>query len=81
MSDRMVEIGARVAQARKLAGLTQGAVAEVLGTDKTVVSEIEHGWHWLDGFELALVAERLGTTVRELLGIASQDVNVACSGK
>ena len=68
----MAEIGARVAQARKLAGLTQGAVAEVLGTDKTAMSKIEHGRRRLDGFELALVAERLGTTARELLGLPSR---------
>ena len=35
------------------------AVAEVLGMDKTTMSKIEHGRRRLDGFDLALVAERL----------------------
>lgn len=67
--ERMAEVGARVADARKRAGLTQEALGAVLGVDKTVMSKIEHGRRRLDGFELALVAERLGSTVRELLGL------------
>src|SRR5581483_10125696 len=67
--ERAAQAGTRVADARKRAGLTQEALGVALGVDKTVMSKIEHGRRRLDGFELALVAESTGTTVRELLGL------------
>jgi transcriptional regulator with XRE-family HTH domain len=68
----MVEVGRRVQEARKRAGLTQQAVADVLGADNTVITKVEKGKRRLNGFELALVAERLGVSVRELLGMPSR---------
>jgi Zn-dependent peptidase ImmA (M78 family)/transcriptional regulator with XRE-family HTH domain len=67
--DRAVEVGKRVAEARKRAGLTQEALGAVVGVDKTAMSKIEHGRRRLDGFELSLVAEATGTTARDLLGL------------
>lgn len=71
-TERMVDVGARVAEARKRAGLTQEALSAALGVDKTVMSKIEHGRRRLDAFELSLLAERLGTSARELLGLSER---------
>ncbi len=70
MSERDVEIGQRVSAAREARSMTQAAVAELLGVGPTVVSKIEKGTRRLDGFELAVLAEHLGTTSRSLLGLS-----------
>lgn len=76
-----MEVGRRIAEARQRAGLTQDAVAEVLDTDKSTISKIEHGRRRLDGFELSLVAERLGTTARELLGMPGRRPGLAVAAR
>jgi transcriptional regulator with XRE-family HTH domain len=66
------EIGARVAEARKARHMSQEELARSLGVGPTVMSKIENGKRRLDGFEIALVAETLGTTPRSLLGMATR---------
>lgn len=72
MSERDVEIGRRVAVARESRGITQASIAELLGVGPTVVSKFESGTRRLDGFELAILAEHLGTTSRALLGLSNR---------
>jgi len=66
------DVGSRIAMARKAAGLTQEALGSAFGADGTTVSKVENGHRKLDGYELALVAEVLGTTARTLLGLSSR---------
>jgi Zn-dependent peptidase ImmA (M78 family)/DNA-binding XRE family transcriptional regulator len=54
------EIGARVATARKSAGLTQEGLAHELGLDRTAVTRIESGQRELDARELAHLSSILG---------------------
>ena len=81
MSERDVEIGERVAAAREARGITQAAIAGLLDVGPTVVSKIESGTRRLDGFELALLAEHLGTTSRALLGLSSRSAALAAAAR
>ena len=51
------ELGARVAQARDEAGLTQGALAAELGIDRTSLVRIESGERKVSASELATIAQ------------------------
>lgn len=72
MSERDGEIGARVSEARFLRGLSQADLGAVLGVDPSTVSKMESGKRRIDGYELALIAETLGTTSRALLGLSTR---------
>lgn len=52
--------------------MSQASLAGALGVGPTVMSKIESGRRRLDGFELAVVAETLGTTSRALLGMSTR---------
>ena len=54
---KVADIGARLASARKAAGLTQEELATGVGLDRTAVSKIEAGVRGLDALELARIAE------------------------
>jgi len=64
-----VEIGARVAAARKAAGLTQHQLAEALGIPQRTVSFYERGEGDMPSSLLVLLTDVLGVGVHELLGI------------
>lgn len=81
MLERDVEIGARIAALRVAAGLRQADVAEVLGVDQSTLSKVESGRRRLDGYELALVADLLGTTSRELLGLPTRTAALAAAAR
>ena len=53
------ELGQRVAEARASRRLTQGALAEQIGLDRTAVSRIESGTREIDFLELAHIARVL----------------------
>jgi transcriptional regulator with XRE-family HTH domain len=72
MEERDREIGARVADARSERNLPQAELAEVLGVDPSIISKMESGKRRIDGYELALLAEALGTTSRALLGLRTR---------
>lgn len=55
--ERRAEIAARIKDARKLAGLSQGQVARSLGLHRPSVSEIEAGNRRVSAEELARLAE------------------------
>jgi Zn-dependent peptidase ImmA (M78 family)/transcriptional regulator with XRE-family HTH domain len=75
------EIGQRITAARITKGITQASLADALGVGPTVMSKIEAGKRRLDGFELAVLAEALGTTSRALLGMTSRTSGLAAAAR
>lgn len=75
------EIGQRISAARITKGITQATLADVLGVGSTVMSKIEAGKRRLDGFELAVLAEALGTTSRALLGMTHRTSALAAAAR
>ncbi|HEX6684330.1 MAG TPA: ImmA/IrrE family metallo-endopeptidase [Candidatus Limnocylindrales bacterium] len=67
MSDRLV--GERIAALRAVRGLTGEQLGQALGLTKSQVSKIENGTRKLDVSEVALVADALGVTLAEVLGV------------
>lgn len=63
-------VGARLAELRQAKNMTGTALGEALGLTKSQVSKIENGSRKLDVGELAVVADVLGATLPELLGIS-----------
>jgi len=66
------EVGLRVAEARRRAGVNQTDLGAVLGLDKTQISKIERGRRRLDISEVAALASFLKVSTRELLGMAER---------
>lgn len=65
--DRLVhDVGARIAELRKAAGLTQAAFAEALGASVQYASRIELGQENLTLHSLARIANVLGVRVVDL---------------
>jgi len=62
------EVGARVAQARRRAGMTGSQLGAAVGLRKDQISKIESGKRRLDIGELPGIAAALDVTVRYLLG-------------
>jgi Zn-dependent peptidase ImmA (M78 family)/DNA-binding XRE family transcriptional regulator len=58
-----VDVGRRVAEARKAADLSQEELAGRLGLDRTAVSKIESGDRRVDTLELAQLARELGRSI------------------
>jgi len=58
-----VQLGARIAEARDLAGLTQEDVADRTGLGRTVIAKIERGTRKLGATELVSLAETLDRPV------------------
>ena len=63
-------IAQRLREARKLAGLSQGHVAKILGLHRPSVSEMEAGNRRVSAHELARLAETYDVGVAWLLGKA-----------
>lgn len=61
-------IASRIKDARRLAGLSQGQVAQMLGLQRPSVSEIEAGNRAVSAEELSKLAEILDVSVTWLLG-------------
>jgi transcriptional regulator with XRE-family HTH domain len=57
------DVGRRVAEARKVADLSQEELAGKLGLDRTAVSKIESGDRRVDTLELANLARELGRSI------------------
>lgn len=60
-------LGARIARARERAGLSQEAVAELVGLTQSAISRIEAGERSVESLELARVAKALRISVLDLL--------------
>ncbi len=67
---KRAQIPARLKEARKLAGLSQGQVAKMLGLHRPSVSEMEAGNRRVSADELARLAEVYDVSVAWLLGEA-----------
>ena len=65
-----VDIGTRVAAARKAAGMSQVQIAETLGIPQRTVSFYERGEGDLPSSLLVLLVDALGVDVHKLLGIS-----------
>lgn len=61
------KLGSRLQAAREAAGLTQQAVADVLGIPRSAVAEFEAGKRRVSGLELDRLAQVFGRLVSELL--------------
>jgi len=70
-------IAERLKEARKLAGLSQGQVAKILGLHRPSVSEIEAGNRRVSADEIARLAEIYDVSVAWLLGEAPETID-AC---
>lgn len=57
------DVGARIAEARQAAGLTQEQLAAEVGIDRTAVTKLESGKREVDSLELAHIARALGRPV------------------
>ncbi|HUF99758.1 MAG TPA: XRE family transcriptional regulator [Ilumatobacter sp.] len=81
MSERDEQIGERIALLRAAGNIRQTDIAALLAVDPSTVSKIESGRRRLDGYELALIAELLGTTSRELLGLPTRTAALAAAAR
>ena len=66
--DKRRIIASRIRDARRLAGLSQGQVAKMLGLQRPSVTEIEAGNRAVAAEELAMLAEIFEVSVAWLLG-------------
>lgn len=66
--DKRQIIASRIREARRMAGLSQGQVAKMLGLQRPSVTEIESGNRAVAAEELAKVAEIFDVSVAWLLG-------------
>jgi len=75
-SAKRSNIAERLKEARKLAGLSQGHVAKMLGLHRPSVSEIESGNRRVSADELARLAEIYDVSVAWLLGEAPETIDI-----
>src|SRR5436305_14674398 len=72
---RIILIAERLKEARKLAGVSQGHVAKILGLHRPSISEMEAGNRRVSAHELARLAEIYDVDVAWLLGGAPETLN------
>lgn len=75
-SAKRAQIAERLREARKLAGLSQGQVAKILGLHRPSVSEMEAANRRVSADEIARLAEIYDVSVAWLLGEAPQTLDV-----
>ena len=73
---KRAQIAARLKEARKLAGLSQGHAAKILGLHRPSVSEIEAANRRVSADELARLAELYDVSVTWLLGEGPETLDV-----
>jgi transcriptional regulator with XRE-family HTH domain len=73
---RRTLIAERLKEARKLAGVSQGHVAKILGLHRPSISEIEAGNRRVSADELARLAEIYDVSVAWLLGETPETLDV-----
>lgn len=62
-------VGARIAALRAARGMTAARLGAFLGLTESQISEVESGVGKLDVSEVALVADALGVSLAEALGV------------
>ena len=70
-------LGDLVAAWRKNAGLSQGALADVLGTQQATISKLESGIYRLSVRQLMAILDACGLTLSEVAG----DIDAAMSAE
>ena len=65
----LLELGRRVADARRSRGLTQEGLGELVGLDASSVSRVERGKRWLSFDALVRLARVLGVSLGALLDL------------
>lgn len=73
---KRIALGARLREARKLAGLSQGQVAKMLSMHRPTISEIEAGNRRVTAEEISHLAEVYDVTVPWLLGDTAEQLEV-----
>jgi len=73
-SPRHVRLGEVLAEARRQAGLTQGALAQALGQEQSFVSRYESGFRRLDAIELLDVAAILRCDLTSVLSAVGGNI-------
>lgn len=73
-AQRRIVLADRIREARKMAGLSQGQVAKLMGLHRPSVSEIEAGNRRVSADELTQLAELLDVSVAWLVGDAPETV-------
>src|SRR5580765_2930820 len=68
-------IASRIREARRMAGLSQGQVAKMLGLQRPSVTEIESGNRAVAAEELAKLAETFDVSVAWLLGVGAPQLD------
>lgn len=76
-SSRRLLVAERLKEARKMAGISQGQVAKMLGLHRPSVSEIEAGNRKVSADEMALLSEIYDVSVAWLLGDAPDKLDGA----
>ncbi|MDE0212310.1 MAG: helix-turn-helix transcriptional regulator [Boseongicola sp.] len=74
-SAKRTQVAERLKEARKLAGLSQGHVANMLGLHRPSVTEMEAGKRRVSADELARLAEIYDVNVAWLLGEAPETLD------
>ena len=74
---RRTLLAQRLREARKLAGISQGHVARLLGLHRPSISEVEAGNRRVSADELARLAEIYDVSVNWLLGDAPEILDAA----
>lgn len=69
------QLGARIAQARKTAGLTQEQLTQEIGLERSAVSKIESGGRELGALELGRVAQALKRPVHWFVSVPSPSLS------
>lgn len=62
----LMKLGKRIRDIRKHKGLTQEALAELAGLDRTTISRIESGNQQTELFHVYKIAKALNTKLRDL---------------
>ena len=75
-SAKRAQIAERLREARKLAGLSQGQVAKILGLHRPSVSEMEAANRRVSADEIAKLAEIYDVSVAWLIGEAPETLDV-----
>lgn len=76
IDSKKMDIALRLKEARKMAGLSQGQVAKLLGMHRPTVSEIEAGKRKVSAEELARFGDVYDVTVSWLLGETAVQLEV-----
>jgi transcriptional regulator with XRE-family HTH domain len=75
-STRKEIISSRIREARKMAGLSQSQVAEILHVNRPTISEMEAGNRRITAAEITVLAEAYDVSVTWLLGEGEEKVDI-----